>query len=323
LILWLVTPCFFDAESFREMRDRARRAVRHHLPHLTPHFVVIDDSGGQDRHLHDLSNAPDTTVLVSQYNLGHQDAIVFSLRSMAAQLATEDFVITLDCDGEDIPEHIPLLIRALESAGTDLYAIALAQRTKRKESLAFKAFYLIFKAFFLALTGLTIRTGNYAAFRGSFARNTLFHPSFSYCYSSSLIAMPFKRVLVPLPRGQRYYGESKMRLMSLIGHGIRMLLPFSDRIALRSAMGAGLSVFILGTALLGMSALTLLLHYRIPQEIWLLTLFATTLAIIGALFSLLIFAIFYLNRATSMRYSRFNSLNPVSQIDSRAPRPAA
>jgi hypothetical protein len=242
---------------------------------------------------------------------------------MAPQLERDDFVITLDCDGEDIPEHIPLLIGALESAGTDLYAIALAQRTKRKESLAFKAFYLLFKALFLVLTGRTIRTGNYAAFRGSFAQNTLFHPSFNYCYSSSLIAMPFTRVLVPLPRGHRYYGRSKMRPLSLIGHGLRMLLPFSDQIALRSAIVAGTTAFVLGSGLLGMALFALLLNYHVQHLIWLLTLFATTIATFCTLFSLLLFAVFYFNRATSMRHSSLISSHRTPHITGNALRRAA
>lgn len=305
------------------MRDRARRTIRHDLPHLTPHFVVIDDSGGQDRHLHDISSARDTTVLVPQYNLGHQDAFVFSLRTMAAHMAPDDLVITLDCDGEDIPEHIPLLINALDSPGTDLFAIALAQRTQRKESLTFKACYLVFKALFLALTGLTIQTGNFDAFRGLFARNTLFHPSFNYCYSSSLVAVPFQRVLVPLPRGQRYYGQSKMRLISLIAHGLRMLLPFSDRIALRSAITAGVSVLLLTAALLGMILSACFGHYNVPQALWMITLLAATIAIACALFSLLTFAMYYFNRATTMRHSPLIATDPTPHPASHAARPAA
>ena len=49
--------------------------------------------------------------------------------------------------------------------------------------------YLFFRSLFRALTGTTVRSGNFAAQRGASLVATIDHPSFDLCYSSSLLAL--------------------------------------------------------------------------------------------------------------------------------------
>jgi len=42
---------------------------------------------------------------------------------------------------------------------------------------------------------------------------------------------------VPCERGRRYQGESKMTYGKLAMHGLRMLMPFTDKIAIRALAG--------------------------------------------------------------------------------------
>jgi hypothetical protein len=141
--------------------------------------------------------------------------------------------------------------------------VALARRTHREESLPFKAWYLLFRILFRTLTGTTVRTGNYAAYRGRVARRTLFHPSFDLCYSSTFLSLDVQRHLVPCPRGIRYAGSSRMNTGRLAMHGLRMLMPFLDRIAIRAlafflalfSAGVLASVVIVGIRLLTDSAI--------------------------------------------------------------------
>ncbi len=216
------------------------------MPDATVMFVLVDDSGGQDPRVADLPNTPDLVMIRTPYNLGHQAAIVFGLRRLSPVVTDSDYVVTMDSDGEDRPEDIPTLLKPLISQLDNLFAISLAQRTKRNESLSFKVLYFGFKMLFLLLTGTVVRNGNFAAFRGWFLRHSLFHPYFDYCYSSSLLALPANRVSVPLSRGTRYYGKSKMTLLSLLSHGFRMLLPFAERIAVRGILLASVLILIAG-----------------------------------------------------------------------------
>ncbi|MCM2280115.1 MAG: glycosyltransferase [Oligoflexia bacterium] len=235
--VWFFSPVYLDVESFLILRQRIlERPLA--LRGATPRFVIIDDTAGLDEQIRELAAFGDVRVLVPPFNLGHQRAIVYGLRTLADEIAEEDLIVTLDADGEDRPEDLPRLLAALEAPGArGLRQIVLAQRTKRRESPTFKVMYFFFKLFFRFLTGTVIRTGNFAAFRGWAARNVLFHPHFDLCYSSSWLSLNLPVTPVPCERGRRYAGRSRMNLVRLITHGIRMLMPFLDRIAIRALIG--------------------------------------------------------------------------------------
>jgi hypothetical protein len=126
-------------------------------------------------------------------------------------------------------------VTALDS-DPDPYAIALARRTTRAESAWFKLLYGAFRVLFRALTGTVIRTGNFAAYRGSLLPVIDRHPYFDLSYSASLNAVGLGTHYVPCPRGTRYAGESRMSVQRLTLHGLSMLVPFTDRIALRAML---------------------------------------------------------------------------------------
>jgi hypothetical protein len=295
--VWFVTPCYFDVDSFRELRKRCLLVAQKCLPELEPELILVDDTGGQDPQVEQLQSDSLITVITPPYNLGHQGAIVFALRSLAAQIAPEDYVVTLDCDGEDRPEDIPDLISRLNSRPHDLYAVSLAQRTKRSETLIFRFMYFFFKAFFASLSGETIKSGNFAAFRGLFVQSVIFHPYFDYCYSSSLVALPLRRSQVALPRGVRYFGKSKMNILSLIGHGFRMLLPFSERIATRGIIFFG-SVTCL---CLGLVATNLISSRGTVTSLVLLESMISLFGVLATAISFIFFATFHQTRAISLR----------------------
>jgi hypothetical protein len=108
----------------------------------------------------------------------------------------------------------------------------------------FKVLYLAFKGVFRLLTGRIIQTGNYAVYRGWIARHTLNHPHFDLCYSSSLLSLSLPVEYVPCERGRRYAGKSRMGYFKLAIHGMRMLMPFMDQIAVRALVGGGAAALI-------------------------------------------------------------------------------
>jgi len=76
----------------------------------------------------------------------------------------------------------------------------------------------------------------------------LLHPNFDICYSSTLVSLDMPVTPVPCARGRRYAGQSRMNLLRLFMHGIRMLVPFTDRIAVR-ALSAFAGMFGVGVVL--------------------------------------------------------------------------
>lgn len=249
--IWVVTPVFYDSEPFRRLRSEILEALSAdaHFASLETGFVVIDDSAGADADSRHLS-AADTRVLAPPFNLGHQRAIVYGLRSIEGELGDADYVVTLDSDGEDQPVDVVRLLDRARSESFNLDMVVLAQRTTRTESRLFRLMYVFFRVFFRVLTGERINSGNFAVQRGWFVARAIGHPSFDLCYSTSLLALRRTKRLVPCARAKRYSGQSRMNSYRLIAHGIRMMLPFAEQMAVRllTVSAASLGVVVLSTA---------------------------------------------------------------------------
>ena len=200
----------------------------------TVHFVVVEDTAGNDVEVASLVPIDDVTVITPPFNLGHQRGLVYGLRMTSSSIGDSDLVVTMDADGEDRPSDLPRLLAPLIGSPDRQNLLCIARRTEREESAKFKILYFFFRIMFRTLTGVTVRSGNYAAYRGWLARRMLLHPSFDICYSSSLVSLDMTVVPVPCARGHRYAGQSRMSLLRLFIHGIRMLVPFTDRIAVRA-----------------------------------------------------------------------------------------
>jgi polyisoprenyl-phosphate glycosyltransferase len=244
---WLVTPVYRDVQSFLILRRRLLEVLGR-VETGAARFVVIDDTAAQDPELGLLDDLDDVTVLQPPFNLGHQRAIVYALRKTLPAIGDDDLVVTLDADGEDRPQDLPRLLAPLRGKPHPEQTVALALRTKRKESLGFKVMYRLFRLLFRALTGTTVRSGNFAAMPGSVARRALRHPTFDLSYSSAILALDVPIEYVPCERGERYEGRSKMTFGKLGMHGLRMLMPFTDRIAIR-ALGVFAFFLVLGVLL--------------------------------------------------------------------------
>ena len=247
---WIFTPVYRDTRSFRILRERLLEVLAGSdaTPPGPVRFVVIDDTAGQDPEVSSLRELGDVAILQPPFNLGHQRALVYALRKTLPEIADEDAVVTLDADGEDRPEDLPRLLSALTAKPPADQPVVLALRTKRRESLSFKMFYRGFRFLFRMLTGTTVRSGNFAAMPGSIARRALLHPTFDLAYSSAILALDLPIEYVPCARGERYEGRSKMTYGKLAMHGLRMLMPFTDRIAIR-ALGAFVFFGVFGAAL--------------------------------------------------------------------------
>ncbi len=297
--LFILAPLYFDGESFRRLRTELC-LVSEGAGFRDVRFVVIDDSGGMDPDVPALVR-DDTRIISVPFNLGHQRAIVYGLRQLAHSLCDDDVIVTLDSDGEDQPTDVPRLLSALLADPANRRCVAVAVRTRRREPAPFKLLYFFFKRVFLLLTGTYIRSGNFAAYRGWLARNILRHPHFDLCYSSSLVSLNLQVKGVPCERGVRYAGRSSMTYLKLVMHGIRMLMPFADRIAIR---GMVLFASLLGLgAILGAAVLAVRIFTRLAIPGWATYTLLLAMILCGvALASLvLLFSLFVQTLALSMR----------------------
>lgn len=302
--LWIVCPSFRDVPSFKHLR----RDILANLEHSSPtsweaiKFALIDDTGGIDPDMAELDGMDDCSVVAPPFNLGHQRAIVFGLRSILHDIGDDDVIVTMDADGEDRAEDVARLLAGLQDSEAPQSSLAIALRTKRSESLSFKVFYRLYRAMFRTMTGTTVRSGNFAAYRGWLAHRILLHPFFDLCYSSSLISLNINRIMVPCARGDRYEGRSRMGLFGLLMHGIRMLMPFTDRIAVRALAAfsvlTGLGVF------MGLGVLAVKFFTALVIPMWLSIAVITVLVLSIAAFGnfVVLFTVFSHSRGIALSH---------------------
>ena len=184
-------------------------------------------------------------------NLGHQRAIAVGLCSVADR-DDLDAVVVMDSDGEDRPADIAALL----AAGRDQPdRVILARRTRRSESLLFRLCYRAYKAAFRALTGRPISFGNFSLLPMAAVRRLVHMPELWNNLAACVMRSRLKFVTVPIARGRRYHGASRMNLVGLIVHGLSALSVHIDTVFVRVLLGCGL---ICAISLIGIVAVTVI-----------------------------------------------------------------
>jgi glycosyltransferase involved in cell wall biosynthesis len=230
--LRLVTPVYDDWESFRLLLQELDKFAATSSFRI---FVTAVNDGSiesPDSVLNDISEPSHlygAEILHLSVNVGHQRAIAIGL-CVASQDDSADAVLIMDADGEDPPEAIALLTQGI---GEESDFCFVAQRQKRTEKLSFKLSYMVYKAAFRLVTGKKISFGNFSVFsRGFVRRLVMVSDLWNNLPAAALRSrLPIKEI--PIDRGKRYTGKSKMNFTSLIVHGLSGISVYADTIFVR------------------------------------------------------------------------------------------
>jgi polyisoprenyl-phosphate glycosyltransferase len=237
-----IIPVFNDWESCAELLTEIAK-----LP-LSCQIVLVNDGSTERFFTNDLQqNLPKNlpiTCLDLTINVGHQRAIAIGLAHIKDNFDDVNYVIVMDCDGEDRPQDIPLLIKKTQEEKNR--KIIFAQRQRRTEGVLFKTFYVFYKVLFRILTGQRLNFGNFSCIPIAFLTKVIAQPALWNHYSGSIIKSKLPYSMIPLDRGKRYHGQSKMNIVSLIVHGLSAIAIYIEivtvRLLLFSLAGIGLSL---------------------------------------------------------------------------------
>jgi len=247
--LWVVMPLYNDWESAAELlRELDNEAAN--LGHET-HVLIVDDAspGGNAAELRaeELKNIGEVQVLPLRRNLGHQRAIAIGLTWLLAE-KDGDAVVVMDSDGEDRPADIAALLKEFEKHGRT--QAIFAARARRTESLVFKLGYAGYKALHYLLTGIRVRVGNFSIIPFAFLHTLAVSTELWNHYAASVYALNLPHVAIPIDRGTRYRGHSKMNLLSLMLHGMSAISVFAEKVSARVlAFSVGLGALIVACLL--------------------------------------------------------------------------
>ncbi len=227
----IVIPLFNDWQALGLLLERIR-AVNE--PTLTSRlaFLIVDDCSVTDYETLPGGIGQSLSVLRLFRNVGHQKAIALGL-SYLASLPEQHLTIVMDSDGEDRPEDIfPLLQKGAENPT----CVVFAHRAKRHESLVFRTFYEVYKIVFQLLTGKVITFGNFSLIPAKQLRKLAYVSEIWNNYPGGVIRSKLPYTAIPLERGRRLAGESKMNFVSLVLHGLSAVSVLMDTTAVRLAL---------------------------------------------------------------------------------------
>lgn len=228
--LRVVIPVFNDWESLAVLLRALDRAA------ADCDLIVsaVNDGSTQEPDLlrqvaGELNSIEQLELVQLAVNVGHQRAIAVGL-CRAADVADCDAVLVMDSDGEDPPEAIPLLLEQVR--GHKEFCV-VARRRRRSESLAFKTSYVIYRTVFRLVTGKKIRFGNFSLISAGNVRRLTMIPDLWNNLAAAVLRSRIPIVQVPIDRGKRYAGRSKMNFTSLIVHGFSAISVYADTIFVR------------------------------------------------------------------------------------------
>lgn len=195
--------------------------------------VVEDGSTIEELSLDDVRQCGlEGEILYLRRNVGHQRAIAVGLMHLASAHGPTS-VIVMDSDGEDEPTSA---LQLLEELGRGASDVVVAQRRRRSEPLKFRSSYLIYRAVFKILTGRSIRFGNFVALSPRALRRLAAMQETGLHFPGAIISSKLRTASIPIDRGKRYFGQSKLNFVGLALHGIRSMMVFAEDILVRVGM---------------------------------------------------------------------------------------
>ncbi len=231
----IISPVYNDWEAYKLLIKQT--VDLHKNSSIEFSFLAVDDCSSIEYNPQDFEGY-DVKVIHLISNQGHQRAIAIGL-SYYADHNDADKVIVMDSDGEDHPQHILDLIGKSEENPDK---IIFAKRKKRTESFMFRMFYVVYKFVFKALTGNVITFGNYSVIPSHKVKKLANVSELWNNYPGGVIRSRLQFDSIPLDRGRRLAGKSKMNFTSLVLHGMSAVSVFLDFTAVRILLFASIMV---------------------------------------------------------------------------------
>ena len=233
----ILIPIFNDWESVRLLLPLISTALAG--TSWTAEVCLVDDGSTvllpDDWTAGPVESITSIEVLHLRRNLGHQRAIAVGLFHIHERY-TADAVLVMDGDGEDRAQDIPTLLAEFDKAGRT--NVVFAERTKRMEGTLFKTFYSLYRWSHHALTGISVRVGNFSVIPPLALSRLMVVSELWNHYAAAIFRARIPYQMAPLPRGERLTGESRMSFVSLVVHGLSAMSVFSDQVSARVLIGA-------------------------------------------------------------------------------------
>ncbi len=293
-------PVRDDWASAAELTRRLDNTISPHPYSLE--VVMVDDGSLQSFTPQDFDRTMSAVrrirVIRLRRNVGHQRAIAIGLVYVEQNIPCDGLMV-MDADGEDTAEGALQLLQKFSETGASL--AIFAERIRRSESLVFRTSYFLYRTVHLMLTGLKVRVGNFSVLPAKNLTTLVVLSELWNHYAAAVFHSRLPYALVPIPRGYRIAGTSKMNFVALVTHGLSAISVFADVVGVRTLI-ASLMCGIL--VLIGL-AVTVWIRFATDLSIpgWATYAFGTLLIIFFQLITISSsFTFFMLSNRTSLGF---------------------
>jgi polyisoprenyl-phosphate glycosyltransferase len=263
LRLVVLMPLRDDWLSAAELIRRIDKAISPDA--CTMDILLVDDGSAQACDPKDFQSSFPVVrairILRLRRNLGHQRAIAIGL-TYIQQTTTCDAVVVMDADGEDTPQGVVQLLTAY-SANHGAKAV-FAERRRRSEGLAFRCFYLLYRFLHLCFTGISVRVGNFSILPFYYLNTLVVMSELWNHYAAAVFRSRLPFTMVPIPRGTRIAGASRMNFVALVSHGLSAISVFGDIVGVRLLIGSLAGSLLAGLGIVVVVMIRLFTERAIP-----------------------------------------------------------
>jgi hypothetical protein len=134
----------------------------------------------------------------------------------------------MDGDGEDTPAGALQLLDAFTGESA-----IFAKRSRRTESFSFRVLYRLYKLVHYLLTGVKVEVGNFSILPSRYLGTLVVTSELWNHYAAAVIRSGLLMTTIPIPRGYRITGSSKMNFVTLAAHGMSAISVYGDVVGVR------------------------------------------------------------------------------------------
>jgi len=228
----IIIPIYNDWKSLNKLLFQLNENLKNYKNLETEILIINDNSTDQINIKKDsLPSIKKISIIALNKNLGSQKAIAVGLFYLKDK-EKDSFITIMDGDGEDDPLQINNM---LEEAKKNQDFIITSNRKKRQESLTIQILYKIHLIITFIFSLKWISFGNFSTFSSKNISKILSNNNSWYAHSSSVLNnCKIKRLYAK--REKRFFDKSKVNLLALMEHALRVNAVFLPKIFLNSLL---------------------------------------------------------------------------------------
>lgn len=226
----IVIPVYNDWKSLNKLLIQINKNFKNDVNFETE-ILIINDCSTENIQIDNknLTAIKEITVITLKKNFGSQKSIAIGL----SHLKTKNYkslITIMDGDGEDNPHQIKDM---MHEAINNQNLIITSNRKRRQESFFIRTLYNLHLILTYIFTFKWISFGNFSTFDSDNLDKILSNNSAWYAHSSAILNnCKIKRLYAK--REKRYFDKSKLNLLALVEHSLRVNVVFLNKIFINS-----------------------------------------------------------------------------------------